>query len=171
MTPAHLHSRTLTCLLICVITIVQSACSSSTSSDNPAEENLSFFSSSNSLNERYGTRTTRDLNPQVEAATRDAIVKSLNNFSFDLHRAVTANDSENGSVESGYSAAVALALTSAATGGTTLSSLTTLLGFDALAEEDVHSALNELALELNSRTNEDLVLRTAPWKFPMAVMS
>ncbi len=137
-------------------------CSNSSSNNAEQQSNgASLFSDSEAVNERFGTLTARELSPQVDEPTRSALVRSLNNFSFDVHRAVSSGAPNEGSVESGYSAAVALAFASAATGGNTYNSLITLLGIDALPEDDVHAALNELALQLESRTNDDLVLRTA----------
>ena len=121
----------------------------------------SVFGDFDAVVERFGTRTTRELDPDVDEATRAAVVRALNDFSFDLHRAIAGRAPADGSVESGYSAAVALTLASAATGGDTRAALAALLGTDALAEDDVHAALNALALALESRTNDDLVLRTA----------
>jgi len=148
------------CLTIALLFL--GACNNNTTNNgNQQSGDTSLFANSDAVNERYGTQTSRELSPQVDEATRLAVVQSLNNFSFDLHRAVSSGAPSEGSVESGYSAAVALALTSAATGGSTYSSLAALLGIDTLPEDDVHAALNDLALKLESRTNEDLVLRTA----------
>lgn len=143
--------------LIIALSLLSSCSSSSSTNDGDASQ----FANSEAVNERFGTLTAREASPQVDEQTRAAVVRSLNNFSLDLHRIVSAGEPSEGSVESGYSVAVALSLASAATGGSTYSSLTTLLGFDSLLEDDVHAALNELAFQLESRTNDDLVLRTA----------
>ena len=149
-------------LWVALALFLLSACSETTRIENaPQPGDTPQFTNSEAVNERYGTLTSREGSPQVDEATRSAVVRSLNNFSFDLHRAVSSGAPNDGSVESGYSVAVALALTSAATGGNTYSSLTTLLGIDSIPEDDVHAALNDLAIKLESRTNGDLVLRTA----------
>ena len=155
-------SAVLRSLWITLVLVMLSACSnSSTNEGGQQPSDTALFANSDAVNERFGTRTTRELSPQVDEATRAALVRSLNNFSFDLHRAVTNEAPADGSVESGYSAAVALALTSASTGGSTYDSLVALLGIDTLPADEVHAAFNDLALKLESRTNDDLVLRTA----------
>ena len=79
----------------------------------------------------------------------------------DLHRSVTNLAPNEGSIESGYSAAVALSLAYAGTAGSTQSALANLLGIDDIAEPVLHTAINALMLALQSRTNEDLILHTA----------
>ena len=120
-----------------------------------------MFTTSDAVNEQFGTTTVRDVAPDVDTLTSAAVVNSLNNFSFDLHRAVTAENPDQGSVESGYSAALSLLLTSTATGGDTLVALNNLLGTDSLLEDDVFNAINDLSLSIESRSNDDLVLRSA----------
>jgi len=156
------------CVGAALFTLV--ACSSSSNSDGEPANDLSHFSGSEHITERFGTITSRDATPDVSEATRDAYIAALNNFSFDLHRANTEQAPQEGSVESGYSAAVALAMGAAATGEPTLTSLNTMLGVDALVESDLHKAINELALALASRSNEDLVLRTANRVFVMPAL-
>ena len=121
---------------------------------------LALFTTSDAVNEQFGTTTVRDVAADVDTLTSAAVVNSLN-FSFDLHRAVTAENPDQGSVESGYSAALSLLLTSAATGGDTLVALNNLLGTDSLLEDDVFNAINDLSLSIESRSNDDLVLRSA----------
>jgi len=138
-------------------------CGSSSDDDGigATVSNLTLFADSDVVNEQFGTATVRDVSAMVDDATSAAVVTSLNDFSFDLHRAVIAENPDQGSVESGYSAALALLLTSAATGGNTLAGLNNLLRVDSLVEDDVHSAINALSLTLESRSNDDLVLHTA----------
>ena len=119
-----------------------------------------MFTTSDAVNEQFGTTTVRDVAADVDTLTSAAVVNSLN-FSFDLHRAVTAENPDQGSVESGYSAALSLLLTSTATGGDTLVALNNLLGTDSLLEDDVFNAINDLSLSIESRSNDDLVLRSA----------
>ena len=133
---------------------------SSNSPDSPVD-NMSVFADSEAVNERFGAVTSRDLIPEVDEATRSTVVAAINDFSLNLHRAIGSVSPTEGSIESGYSAAIALSLASAATGGTTFSDLANLLGLDTLDESVVHPALNELALQLENRSNEDLELRTA----------
>ncbi|MFK7861186.1 MAG: serpin family protein [Granulosicoccus sp.] len=121
----------------------------------------STFADSDAVNERFGSITSRDLSPDVTDETKSALVESINDFSLEFHRAISNAAPNDGSIESGYSAAVALAFASAATGSNTYSSLVSLLGFDTLDENALHPALNELALQLESRSNGELELRTA----------
>ena len=144
--------------------IATTGCGSSSSDseinvDGTAPE-LALFTTSDAVNEQFGTTTVRDVAANVDTLSSAAVVNSLNNFSFDLHRAVTAENPDQGSVESGYSA-LSLLLTSAATGGDTLVALNNLLGTDSLLEDDVFNAINDLSLSIESRSNDDLVLRSA----------
>lgn len=97
-------------------------------SEDPSDQ-LNSFADSVSVNERFGTRTSRELSPQVEAATRDAVVAALSNFSFDMHNAIATEKPNEGSVESGFSAALALLLSSAATGSDTYAGLVHSVGY------------------------------------------
>ena len=119
------------------------------------------FADSDAFTERFGTRTARDANPDVDDATRDALVDALNDFSLELHRAVASADPGAGTVSSGYGAATALSLALAGTAGDTRSALANLLGVAAIDESAVHAGMNALAQALEARSNDDLVLRTA----------
>jgi serpin B len=158
---AYLPSLTLKSVWAVVIAVLLAGCSNSEDNVDGAVSSSAPFSNSDFVNERFGTLTTREMLPQVNESTQADVVKSLNNFSFDMHRAISTGSPNEGSVESGYSAALALLLTSAATGGDTYTTLIGLLGMDAIIEDNVHTAINELALTLESRTNDDLVLHTA----------
>ena len=155
-------SRTLVpfCIGTALITLV--ACSSSSSNpDGEPGSDLSSFSASEHLTERFGSITSRDASPEVSDATREAYIEALNNFSLDLHRVSSEQAPQEGSVESGYSAAVALSMAYAGTASTTQSALANMLGVDDIEESVLHSANNALGLALTSRSNEDLVLHTA----------
>jgi serpin B len=148
-----------------VAVVLLSACSSpadnSADTPNPIANVSRVFADSDVVNERYGTATTRNLVPQIDEGTQSSIVNSINEFSFTMHRAVSANKPNEGSILSGFSAALALSLSSAATGGDTYTALTALLGLDVLPEDDAHDAINALSLALRSRSNDDLVLHVA----------
>lgn len=120
----------------------------------------SAFADSDAFSERYASRTGRDA-PDIDAATLDALVLALDDFSFDLHRAAVATAPAAGTVSSGYGAATALSLALAGTAGDTRTGLANLLGVDALDEASVHAGMNALAQALVARSNDDLVLRTA----------
>ena len=124
-------------------------------------DNGAGFADSEAVNERFGALTSRDLLPEVDEVTRSTVVAAINDFSIKLHNAIGSASPAQGSIESGFSAAIALSFASAATGGNTLSELATLLGLDALDESVVPPALNELSLQLENRSNDDLDLRTA----------
>lgn len=154
-------SRHLTGLVMAAALVTLTSCdSSSSSADNPGNDQ-DLFANSDAMNERFGTKTSRELEPQTDEATRTALVSALNDFSLTMHQTIASGAPNEGSVESGLSAALALLLTSAATGGDTYAGLRTLLGIDALDEDSVHTAVNELSLMLESRANDDLVLLTA----------
>ena len=128
---------------------------------DPGAPPSASFADSDAFTERFGTRTARDENPDVDDATRAALVTALNDFSLELHRAVASADPGAEAISSGYGAATALALALAGTDGDTRTGLANLLGVDALDEATVHAGMNALARALESRSNEDLVLRTA----------
>ena len=127
----------------------------------PDDRTAGDFAASEAFTERFGTRDARDRDPVVDPATLDALVTALNDFSIDLHRAVSGADPNAGTVSSGYGAATAFSLALAGTAGDTRASLANLLGVDAIDEADVHVGMNALAQALESRSNDELVLRTA----------
>lgn len=147
-------------LLILPLTFLISACGSS-GDDNPIGSASDLFASSEAVNERFGNLLQRDLSPQPDSADFQAVVMALNDFSLKLHRTVATGSSTTATIESGYSAAMALSLASAGTDGATQTQLSSLLGFDAIDEQARHRALNAIALGLEQRANEGLVLRTA----------
>lgn len=160
-----------TCKCITLMGILALAgCSGSSSGDNPisnGDDNImsgstaSPFDNSNAVNERFGALTSRNIAPDIDEDSQTAVVRSINDFSLNVHRIVAASDPDNGSVESGYSAAVALSMAYAGTASTTQSALANMLGVDDIEESVLHSANNALGLALTSRSNEDLVLHTA----------
>lgn len=154
-------SRHLPGLVLAAALLTLTGCDSSSSSADSSGTDQALFTNSDAVNERFGTRMSRELEPQVDEATRAALVTALNDFSLTMHQAIATGAPNEGSVESGLSAALALMLTSAATGGDTYAGLTALLGVDAINAEDVHAAINELSLMLESRANDDLILLTA----------
>ena len=69
----------------------------SISPDDPSAG--SSFADSDAFTERYATRT-EGVEPDIDAATLDALVDALDDFSLDLHRAVAAADPTAGTVTS-----------------------------------------------------------------------
>ena len=110
--------------------------------------------------ERYGSRTAREENPDVDAETLAALVGAINELSLSLHAAAANAEPTEALVTSGYSAAVALSLAEAGTSGTTRDSLRNLLGIDALEGAAVHAGMNALDRVLDESANEDLALRS-----------
>ena len=127
----------------------------------PSDGLTSVFDESDAVNERFGTVTSRNTNPDVDSASQAMVVRAINEFSLDLHRIVANGEPDGGSVESGYSAAVALSLAYAGTSGETQVALANMLGVDDISEPLLHIGMNTLDLALTSRSNEDLVLHTA----------
>ena len=131
------------------------------SADGSTNNGLSsVFDGSDVINERFGTLTSRNTNPEIDSASQTMVVTAMNDFSLNLHRIVADGAPDDGSVESGYSATVALSLAYAGTSGDTQVALANLLGVDGIPEPSLHAGQNALALALNSRNNEDLVLHT-----------
>ena len=153
--------RKITACLVLASLVVMAGCDGSTSNETGGEAPASVFDSSDAVNELFGTITLRNTAPDIDAGSLAEVVRAFNNFSFDLHRVVAGITPAEGSIESGYSAAVALSLAYAGTAGSTQSGLAGLLGVDDIAEPVLHTGNNALALALNSRANDDLVLHTA----------
>ena len=127
----------------------------------PGGSAANVFAESDAFTERFGTRTARDDDADVDPATLDALVAALNGFSLELHRAAAGADPDAGTVSSGYGAATAFSLALAGTANDTRAALANLLGVDAIDEDDVHAGMNAVARALESRSNDELVLRTA----------
>ncbi len=151
------------CIALAVsVLYMLSSCGSSSSEGDPTDTlTPSALTSSGVISEQFGTITGRDREPNVTESDQSALVGAMNDFSFDLHRQLVAASPTEDAVSSGYSAAVALTLASAATAGETRAALANLLGVDALDESVLHAAQNSLALALESRSNDRLDLRTA----------
>lgn len=119
------------------------------------------FAASPIATERYATVENRDANPQVGDAAVQEVVDGFNGFSLDVHRQLVATAPADNAISSGYSIAVAVSLLRASAAGEIDSSFANLLGVGAVAEADLHRALNRLALDLESRGNDELLLRMA----------
>ncbi len=145
------------------------SCGGSTPSSNPTSDPdngvspsmPSSLNSSDAVNERFGTLTSRNTIPEIDEESQASVVSAINDFSLKVHRAVVDTAPTDSSIESGYSAAVALSLAYAGTAGSTQLALANTLGVDDINEAVLHKANNALALELISRGNDDLVLHTA----------
>ena len=157
-------NQIMTPFLILISVLAVASCSSSSSSPadgdiNPAS--MSVFEDSDAVNELFGTLTVRNTTPDIDTASQTEVVQAINNFSLDLHRIAAGEAPAEGTIESGYSAAVALSLAYAGTAGATQSALANLLGVDDIDESVLHTTMNALALALDNRTNEELILHTA----------
>jgi serpin B len=119
------------------------------------------FAGSDVVHERFGSLTARDLSPTSSDTAKAAVVDSFNAFTLDVHRALAAAEPGSNAIASGYSLASALALTAAGTGGESRAALNSLLRLDALPTEQIDAAINAVDLDLASRANDDLQLRSA----------
>ena len=160
--PRRLHPLALSLSLLLLVACGDDDSAADVGGDgSPPDPVSTGFAESDAFTERFGTRTARDETPGVDPATLDALVDALNGFSLELHRAAAGVAPDEGSVSSGYGAATALSLALAGTANDTRAALGTLLGVDAIDEDEVHAGMNALARALESRSNEELVLRTA----------
>jgi serpin B len=90
-----------------------------------------------------------DSSPDVDDATLATLVNGNNEFAFDLYQQLIST--EDGNIFfSPYSISLALAMTYAGANGQTKEQMTNVLHF-MLEDEELHSAFNKLAIELNSR--------------------
>ncbi len=141
--------------------IVLAGCGGSSSGPAASDPSASVFDGSDSVNELFGTRTTRSSASDVDAASQARVVSALNDFSLSLHHTVANRAPSEDSIESGYSAAVAFSLAYAGTAGATRSALSGLLGIDDISGPELHPSINALTQALESRNNDDLILHTA----------
>jgi serpin B len=87
--------------------------------------------------------------PDVDDETLATLVNGNNEFAFDLYRQLVSTGDGN-LFFSPYSISLALAMTYAGANGQTKEQMADVLNF-LLEDEELHSAFNKLAIELNSR--------------------
>ncbi len=121
----------------------------------------SLFSTSTIAEERFANVTERNTDPAVTADTVAAVIEGLNGFSIDLHSRIVGEHPDENTIGSGYSIALAVSLLRAAAAGEVDSALANVTGVDDVAEGDLHLAMNRIALDLDSRSNDGLLLRSA----------
>jgi serpin B len=111
--------------------------------------------------QRFGTRTVRELNPQSDAGTESQIIEGFNNLSLQLLRKQSESAAGQNTINSGYSLAVALSMLQRGTANGDLNVIQQLLGISTIDESALYSAINAIDLDLESRSNEGLELRSA----------
>lgn len=122
------------------------------------ENNLN---SNGAVVQRFGTRTVRDLNPQSDAQTQSQVVEGFNNLSLQLLREHSDAASGANTINSGFSLAIAAAMLQRGTANGDFNFLQQLLGVSAIDEDALYSAINAIELDLESRSNVGLDLRSA----------
>lgn len=160
----HFWNKTNAVAVYILAAFILSCCSDNAPNDQSNSTNtfgLNDFSATPSVNERYGTVTSRNLNPSAGESLESAVVDSINSFSLALHRSIAAHSPDENSIESGYSSANVLALASSGAGGNTYQGLVELLGLSVMTEDDIHQSMNRLSLSLLNRSNNDVALNIA----------
>ncbi|MDD4923601.1 MAG: serpin family protein [Dehalococcoidales bacterium] len=92
-----------------------------------------------------------DTSPTVSDSALAALVNGNNEFAFELYKRLSATKDGN-FFYSPYSISLALAMTYAGANGQTEAQMAEVLNF-LLEDEELHSAFNKLAIELNSRND------------------
>ncbi len=93
----------------------------------------------------------RDLSPDISESSLEQLVAGNNTFAFDLYHAMLEGDANQ--VYSPYSISLAFAMTYAGARGDTASQMADVLGY-TLSDNDLHSAFNQLDLDLAARPDQ-----------------
>ena len=117
--------------------------------------------SSDAVVQRFGTRTVRNLNPQSDVATESQVIDSFNNLSLQLLREQAESESGANTVNSGYSLAIALSMLQRGTANDDFNVIQQLLGVSAIEDAALYPAINAIDLQLESRSNDGLELKSA----------
>ena len=129
--------------------------------DNPASTHENTPDTNNAVVQRFGTRTVRDLTPQTDTQTQRQVVDSFNDLSLQLLREQADSEPGVNTINSGYSLAIATAMLQRATANGDFNFIQQLLGVSAISEDALYNAINAIDLDLESRSNDGLELRSA----------
>ncbi len=129
--------------------------------NNDDTSSTAFGNSNGAVVQKFGTLTERNSNPQTDTDTQSRVVESFNDLSLQLLR--EQGDSEPGvnTINSGFSLAVAMSMLQRATSNGDFNFIQQLLGVSDISEDRLYSAINAIDLDLESRSNEGLELRSA----------
>ena len=111
--------------------------------------------------QRFGLSVSRDTNPQSDEATRTEVIDSFNNLSLQLLREHGDAQPEANTINSGYSLAIAMSMLQRASAGVDFTLIQQILGVSAIEEVDFYTAVNAIDLDIESRSNDGLDLRSA----------
>jgi serpin B len=119
--------------------------------DNPAsaQTNTKIKTQSGEHGQYIKAAVKYDPLPGISDSTLDNLVEGNNDFAFDLYKQLISTEDGN-LFYSPYSISLALAMTYAGANGQTAEQMEDVLNF-LLEDEELHSAFNKLAIELNSR--------------------
>ncbi len=157
------HDRPKLSALIAALTtsLILIACGNSDSTEGPADTATGTLADSANMTEDFASITARNRDPVTNDADIALVIDGFNQFSLDVHKALTSTAPEDNAIISGYSLANALALTMSGTANESRVALSTLLHLDAIAPADLDPAINAVDLQLESRANDKLELRSA----------
>jgi serpin B len=154
--------RTLSNLTLAVgLSIVLGACGSDDSSSGDSGNANAGNTNNDAVVQRFGTRTVRELNPPSDSAIESQVIQSFNDLTLQLLREQADAEPGANTVNSGYSLAIALAMLQRGTANGDLNVIQQLLGVTAIEEAALYSAINAIDLDLESRGNDGLELRSA----------
>lgn len=151
--------------LIAGLVIILGACDGDGTislADNNVDEAITEDNTaSDAVVPRFGTRTTRNLTPESDANTESEVINGFNDLSLQLLREQRESEPGENTVNSGYSLAVALAMLQRGTANGDFNQIQQLLGVSAINETALYSAMNAIDLNLESRSNDGLELKSA----------
>ncbi len=135
---------------ILAVILVLNMCSCGTV-DNPTatQTNTKVKTQSGEYGQYIKADTKYDSSPDISDNILDNLVEGNNDFAFDLYKQLISTEDGN-LFYSPYSISLALAMTYAGANGQTKEQMSDVLNF-LLEDEELHSAFNKLAIELNSR--------------------
>lgn len=144
------------------LSIALAACSSDSSGPGDSgNTDAGNTINSDAVVQRFGTRTVRELDPQSDSAIESQVIQSFNDLTLQLLREQADAEPGANTVNSGYSLAIALAMLQRGTANGDLNVIQQLLGVTAIEEAALYSAINAIDLDLESRSNDGLELRSA----------
>ncbi len=146
--------------IVCCLLVTASmlgACSG----NNDGNSSTAFGNSNGAVEQRFGILTVRDSNPQTDTDTQSQVVESFNNLSLQLLREQGNAEPGENTINSGFGLAIAMSMLQRATANGDFNFIQQLLSVSNINEEALYRAINAIDLDLGSRSNEGLELRSA----------
>ncbi len=153
------HQRKIRLNVLCLIVgaSVLMACGG----NNETTSASAFSNSDGAVVQKFGNSTKRNASPQSDTNTQTRVIESFNDLSLQLLR--QQGDAEPGvnTISSGFSLAIAMSMLQRATAAGDFDLIQQLLGVSDITEDAFYNAVNAIDLDLQSRNNDGLELRSA----------